>query len=39
MGDSYQSKVTKTRVVAFISEKDDYIEEIKNLKKAGRASA
>lgn len=37
--DLYKSRKTKTRVIAFIYDKQDYIDELKNLRLTGRFSA
>ncbi len=39
LGKEYTKRRTKTRAVAFISEKSDFTEEIKTLRAAGRFSA
>jgi len=39
LGNQYSERVTKTRAVAFIYDKEDYVEELRNLKYAGRFSA
>jgi hypothetical protein len=38
LGNEYQVRKTKTRAVAFIYEKDEFKEELKNLRFAGRFS-
>lgn len=38
LGKEYSDKKTKTRVVAFIFEKDEFKEELKNLRAASRYS-
>ena len=39
MGDLYKKRYAKTRSIAFIFDKEDYPDEIKNLKESGRFSA
>lgn len=39
LGDVYKNKKTKTRVIAFIFDEDDYPDELLELKLAGRFSA
>lgn len=39
MGNDYSKRTTKTRALAFIFEKEDFVDEIKNLRIAGRYSA
>lgn len=39
LGSLYSERITKTRVVAFIYDKEDFLEELKNLKYAARYSA
>lgn len=39
LGDVYKNRKTKTRVLAFIFDEEDYPDEILELKQAGRYSA
>lgn len=39
LGETYRSRKTKTRVIAFIYDKDDFPDELKQLRQAGRYSA
>ncbi|CDW90844.1 UNKNOWN [Stylonychia lemnae] len=39
LGDVFKNRKTKTRVIAFIYDKEDYTDELKNLRQTGRFSA
>ncbi len=39
LADLYRQRKTKTRVIAFIYDKEDYPDEVKNLRLTGRLSA
>ena len=39
LGDIYKKRKTKTRVIAFVYDKDDFTDELKNLRSTGRMSA
>jgi hypothetical protein len=39
LGGAYTERKAKTRVIAFIFDKEDFIDELKSLRFTGRASA
>jgi hypothetical protein len=39
LGDAYRERKAKTRVIAFVYDKADFNDELKNLRSAGKVSA